>query len=300
MQERNSDGADAPDPRDGQGGEAQREAARSRSQEEQAEEEESVSEASRLSARLIYEVVRRDGEDELTRPTSSLIFSGLAAGILIAFSMIGQAVLRAGLPDTEWRLLVDSLGYSFGFLLVILGRMQLFTENTITTVLPLMGKPCRAYFYWVLRLWAIVLAANLVGAFIAAAFLLIFDPLPADVTEAMVEISRHATSNPPFEAFAKALPAGVLIAAIVWMIPTMPHNPLPVILVFTWLIAAGDFTHVIAGSVEMALLLLDGELPVMKAIFAFFLPVLAGNVVGGTAVFTMITWAQVKNEVEHS
>ncbi len=45
------------------------------------------------------------------------------------------------LPDAKWRPLVDSLGYSLGFLFVILGRQQLFTENTLTAILPLARRP---------------------------------------------------------------------------------------------------------------------------------------------------------------
>ena len=137
------------------------------------EEEQWVDDATRLSARLIFEVIRRDGVDEMTRPKTSLIFSGLAAGILIAFSIIGEGIFQAYLPDTTWRPLVESLGYSLGFLLVIKGRMQLFTENTITTVLPLMSHPCREYFYLTGRLWVMVLVANVVGAFIAGSFMLL-------------------------------------------------------------------------------------------------------------------------------
>lgn len=262
-------------------------------------EEKSVTKAQRLTAPLIYEVVRRDGAEEITRPKTSLIFSGLAAGILISFSVLGEAIFLAHLPKgPAWVPLVESLGYTLGFLLVILGRMQLFTENTITTVLPLIANPCFEYIWLVLRLWLIVLAANVVGAFIAAAFMGYSGAFPTEILAAIHEISEKATTMPPLEGFAKAIPAGVLIAAVVWMIPTQPHNPFMIILVFTWLIAAGGFTHIIAGSVEMAYMLMHGGMGLGQAIFGFFIPVFFGNVVGGTAVFALITWGQVKAEVE--
>ncbi len=260
-------------------------------------EEQSVDEASRLSARLIYEVIRRDGLDEMTRPNTSLVFSGLAAGILIAFSVIGEAIFQAYLPDTPWRPLVQSFGYSLGFLLVIKGRMQLFTENTITTVLPLMSQPCRDYIYLTARLWAMVLAANVVGAFIAGTFMFYTPTFGPEVKGAMQAISEHAVIQPPITGFFKALPAGVLIAAIVWMLPTVPNNPFFIIVTFTWLISVGGFNHIIAGSVEMAYLAVNGTIGLVQSL-SFFVPVLIGNVVGGTAVFTLITWAQVAAEVE--
>ncbi|WP_375261705.1 formate/nitrite transporter family protein [Palleronia sp.] len=260
------------------------------------EEEQWVDEATRLSARLIYEVIRRDGVDEMTRPKTSLVFSGLAAGILISFSVIAEAIFYVHLPDAPWRGLVESFGYSLGFLLVIKGRMQLFTENTITTVLPLMSHPCREYFYLTGRLWFIVLAANVVGAFIAGAFMHLTPAFSPELKDAFQTISERAVTHPPLVGFFKALPAGVLIAAVVWMLPTSTGAPYFIIVTFTWLIAVGEFTHIIAGSVEMAYLVVSGDLGLMGSL-NFFVPVFLGNVVGGTVVFTLITWAQVAAEV---
>ncbi|MEO1790150.1 MAG: formate/nitrite transporter family protein [Pseudomonadota bacterium] len=260
-------------------------------------EEASVDNASRLSARLIYEVVRRDGEEELTRPTASLVWSGVAAGVVISFSVLGEAVFRTYLPDAPSSYLVENLGYALGFLVVILGRMQLFTENTITTVLPVMHRKTLSCFVSMLRLWGIVLAANVVGAFIAGYFMSIPGAFSDEMAQAFRELSDHAVGMGAYQSFIRAIPAGVLVASIVWMMPSSEGGGFFIILAFTWLIAAGDFTHIIAGSVEMAYLLWLGALGPGAAMMDFFLPVLAGNIIGGTAIFTMLAWGQVKNEV---
>ena len=224
------------------------------------EEQEAVKEAAMLSPRLIFEAIRRNGEEELQRPVSSTWNSGVMAGMLISFSVLGEAVLRAHLPDADWAYIVENFGYSFGFLLVVLGRMQLFTENTITTVVPVMlSKDWRSYLRTG-RLWSVVLLANVVGAFIVAAFYVYAPVLSDEVRTAMMELSHHATSMPPFEGMMRGIPAGVLIAALVWMLPVVEHSEVPVIILFTWLIALGDFTHIVAGSVEMAFLVVQGEL----------------------------------------
>ena len=260
-------------------------------------EEESVERASKLAPKLIYEVIRRDGDEELERTTRALIWSGVAAGMMISFSVVGEAVLRTYLPDTPSRYLIENLGYSLGFLIVILGRMQLFTENTITTVLPVMHDPCATMVMRMLRLWGIVLAANVVGAF-AIATLYAFTPaLPAEIAPALIALSEHATGFAPTEAFFRAIPAGILVASIVWMLPQAESGAFLLIATFTWLIAAGDFTHIVAGSVEMAYLMVQGQLGFTDAMSRFFLPVLAGNVIGGTAVFTLMAYGQVKDEV---
>ncbi len=264
---------------------------------EEEADEQSIQDAAKLSPRLIYEVIRRDGEEELERPTRSLIWSGIAAGIMISFSVLGEAIFRTYLPDAPSSYLIENLGYSLGFLLVILGRMQLFTENTITTVLPLMAAPTRGMFGRVCRLWGIVLIANVIGAFMIATVFAHTSAISPDLMPALMSLSEHAVGMPAGESFMRAIPAGILVAAIVWMLPQVENAAFFVILVFTWLIAAGDFTHIVAGSVEMGLLAVTGNLGFIDAIFGFFLPVLFGNVVGGTAIFTLMAWGQVRDEM---
>ncbi|MCC1493880.1 formate/nitrite transporter family protein [Cognatishimia sp. F0-27] len=265
---------------------------------EHEKEAQAVEEAAMLSPRLIYEAVRRNGEEELERPNSALWFSGIAAGILISFSVLGEAFLRSSLPDTDSRYVFENMGYSFGFLLVILGRLQLFTENTITTVAPILISPSKRGLIRMLSLWLIVMAANLIGAFLVAMFLAYAPVLSSEVAVSMAELSAHATGMPPLEGFMRGIPAGILIAALVWMLPTTKGSEVILIFLFTWLIALGDFTHIVAGSVEMAFLLVQFEIGATQAIFGFFLPVLAGNVVGGTVIFTLLVWAQIQPEVE--
>jgi formate/nitrite transporter FocA (FNT family) len=266
--------------------------------EEQERENEAVESAGKLAPKLLFEVIRRDGEEELTRPLRSLIYSGVAAGMMISMSVLGEAIFRTYLPqEAAWSYLVENVGYSLGFLIVILGRMQLFTENTITTVLPVITDPRRPVLIAMARLWAIVLAANVVGAFAIAAFYVFTPALDPVFTPAIDALSAHATGFSPGEAFFRAIPAGVLVAALVWMLPQRKGGAFAVILTFTWLIAAGDFTHVVAGSVEWAWLVWRGMLGFWEGFAWFFLPVLAGNIVGGTVIFTLLAHGQVKDEL---
>lgn len=264
---------------------------------EKEKKENKVSEASAIPSKLIYEIIRREGEEELARSNRSLIWSGLAAGLMMSFSVLGEAIFRTYLPDAPPSFLIENIGYSFGFLLVIMGRLQLFTENTMTTVFPFLNKPCWSCGFETLRLWSIVLVANVVGAFIAAAVMHHTAAVPEDLLPAIQSLSEHATSMGAWQSFMRAIPAGILVAALVWSMPQANTSRFFIILAFTWLIAAGDFTHIIAGSVEMAYLVVGGDLGFNAAAFAFFLPVLAGNIVGGTAIFTMIAYGQVVDEL---
>lgn len=256
-----------------------------------------VEDTEKLASKQIFEVIRRDGQEELDRPNASLFWSGVAAGLMISLSVLGEAIFRTHLPDTAWRYLLENLGYSLGFLVVILGSMQLFTENTITTVLPVMQDPRPKLFRRVIVLWSIVLFANVIGAFLAASAFAYGSFIPSELLPAITDLSEHATGFAPFVAFQRAIPAGIIIAAIVWMLPQSEGFEFFLILVFTWLIAAGDFTHIVAGSVEMAFLMVQGQLGFVPAMWNFFLPVLAGNILGGTAIFALLAFGQVRREL---
>lgn len=257
-----------------------------------------VEDASALAPKEIYEVIRLEGIEEMERPLRSLIWSGIAAGFMISLSVLGEAIFRTHLPDTPSRYIIENIGYSFGFLAVILGRMQLFTENTITTVLPVMNQRSLRCLVSMLRLWFVVLSANVVGAFAIAGIYVFTPAIPAEIFNSVVELSYHATGMGASDSFWRGIPAGVIVALIVWMLPQAEAAKFFIIMAFTWLIAAGDFTHIVAGSVEMAVLMLMGELDFVAASTGFFLPVLAGNIIGGTAIFTLMAWGQVRDELD--
>src|SRR3954462_11359977 len=113
---------------------------------------------------VVHQAILAEGVEELARPTAALAWSALAGGMSIGFSLIAEAALQAHLPAAAWRPLVAKLGYSVGFVIVVLGRQQLFTENTLTPIIPLLEKKTPVALSNVLRLWITVLLGNLLGA----------------------------------------------------------------------------------------------------------------------------------------
>ncbi len=262
------------------------------------EERDSVAEHGKLSSLTVYSIIMREGEKELQRPKISLWWSGVAAGFGISTSVFVEGIIRSNLgSDHPYLTLIESLGYSFGFVLVILCRLQLFTENTISVVLPVLAEPTRTRFYCTARLWGIVLVANLCGTFITAAIAVHGGILPADTFAAVLEISHHLAALTPVETLLRGIPSGFFIAAIVWMLPSSKGSEVLVIVMFTWLIAAGNFTHVIAGSNEIFTLVLNGEMNIFTALIYHISPVLVGNILGGTGLFAMLAYGQVHEEM---
>lgn len=261
------------------------------------EERAVVVEKQATNTRIIHEVVRRHGDEEMERPTLSLLFSGLAGGIGICASILAQAQLEMLLPHAPWRPLVASLGYTVGFLIVILGHLQLFTESTLSAVIPVATHPTLVNVMRLLRFWGLVLAANLLGTLLVA---ITFDQqwiVTAQQHQAMIDMSTHLLDRDFGAAVRMGIPAGFLIAAVPWTLPSAKGQEFWVIVMLTYLISLGGFGHVVAGSGEAWLLALSGHTSFAHALVEIIAPTLIGNVIGGTGLFAVLAHAQVRHEL---
>ncbi|GAB3784987.1 formate/nitrite transporter family protein [Dyella agri] len=260
------------------------------------EEHRDVKNKSPPRAAVLHEVVRHTGEEELKRSFASLAWSSLAAGLTMGFSFLARGALQSQLAGVSAGHLIDSLGYTFGFLAVITARQQLFTENTLTAVLPLMTQPGWSSLVRLLRLWSVVLVGNLLGVSVFAFGLLHLRQFDARTGHAFLDIGRELMRNTPFEMFSKGVLAGWIIAMMVWMLAASEHSRLAIIVICTYLIAIGGFTHIIVGSAEAMYLVFAHEISFATAVLHFGLPTLLGNVVGGSLIFGLISHAQVRSD----
>lgn len=256
-------------------------------QREEAEERTSV------SVDVVHEAVRHDGEEELNRPVSALAWSGFAAGLSMGFSLVAQALFRAHLPDRNWRPLVVNLGYPLGFLIVILGRQQLFTENTLTAIIPLLARRNLVTFGKVVKLWTVVLGANLVGAHLfawVAGNTPIFKP---EVQAAMLALGKEAAAVTFSAAILRGIFAGWLIAMVVWMLAAIDSDRVMVIVILTYVVGLAGLTHIIAGSVDVLFLVMVGAKGWGAVVWGYMFPTLIGNSIGGVSLTAALNHAQV-------
>jgi formate-nitrite transporter family protein len=247
---------------------------------------------------VIHEVVREEGELELRRRNAALLWSGLAAGLSMGFSLLTLAFLQSGLPDEPWRRLLDSSGYCVGFVITILGRQQLFTESTLTAVLPLMVRRDLATLLSLLRMWGIVLAANLIGTIVFAALISPEHLFSGPVRYALIETGQDILSGPTGFKILKAILAGWLIATMVWLLPSARSARLLVIVMLTYVVAVARLPHVIAGSVEAAFAVISGHADIADYVFHFLLPTLLGNTIGGVALVAFLNHAPLAPELQ--
>lgn len=262
------------------------------------DEAESVAERRAGSAKVVHEVIRLQGDEELDRPVLSLLFSGFAAGVAISISVVAEALLHLGLPHAAWTKLVSSLGYTVGFVIVIMGNLQLFTENTVTAVLPIATHPTLRNLRRLAKLWAAVFGANVAGTFLIAALISTGIILSPDARQASIDIAAEALAHDGLNILLLGMPAGFLVASIAWILPNARGSEFWVIVMITYVIALGGFSHVVAGSAEAWLLWLVGRASLYHATIGFILPALVGNIIGGTGLFAVLAHGQVRGEIK--
>jgi formate/nitrite transporter FocA (FNT family) len=137
------------------------------------------------------------------------------------------------LPAAPWTPLVSSLGYSVGFVIVIMGNLQLFTENTVTAVLPLATHPTTRNVGRLLRLWATVFTANMAGTLFVAALIAWRVIVSAPQHDAAIVVSSSILTHGPVQTLLLGMPAGFLVAAIAWILPNARGSEFWVIVMIT-------------------------------------------------------------------
>lgn len=245
------------------------------------------------SAAVVYEAIRAEAESELVRPLPGLAWSGLAAGLSMGFSFVAQALLFAYTPNAVWQPIVASFGYSMGFLFVILGRQQLFTENTLTPVLEVLRVRHITTVIRTLNLWLVVLVANIVGTAIFAFAMAHFNVLPARINPALAHITMSEYEAPFATTVVRAAFAGWLVALMLWLLPFAETARVGVIILVTFLIGLAQFPHIIAGSVAALYGVFTGAHGLGEYFTRFFFPTLIGNMIGGIIMVAVINYAQV-------
>ncbi len=246
-----------------------------------------------VSAPVVHEAIRHEGERELERPVSALAWSGLAAGLSMGFSLIAEGLLRSHLPDQPWRPLLSKLGYPLSFILVIVGRQQLFTENTLTVILPLLANRNLATLARVARLWVVVLLSNIAGAHAIAWVLSNTAVFRPEVRHAMREIARESAAVGFGDALLRGIFAGWLIATVVWLLAAADSRRISIIFIPTYIVGLAGLTHVIVGSIEVLFLVMIGEVAWTHYAIGYFTPALIGNILGGVALVSVLNHAQV-------
>jgi formate/nitrite transporter FocA (FNT family) len=251
----------------------------------------------RPSAQEIYEQVANNARQELGRSSISLAISGLAGGIFMGLSPLGNAIAIAllttpGTVPSHTIFFVGKMFYPLGFITVILGRSQLFTENTLYPVALVLAE--KRHFWQTMRLWAIVLPFNILGAFAFAALASLTTALQPEVVRALSQLGLEAIHNPASTIFWSGVMGGWIIATVAWLV-SGSHSitgSVMIIWMLAFVVGLGNFAHCIATSGEVLTAVLTGQAPWL-AYPRWLIPAVAGNICGGVGMVTLLEYGQV-------
>lgn len=246
----------------------------------------------RPSAQEIFEQVASNARQELKRSTSALAFSGFAGGIFMGLSALGNAVALAMLGTTSKIQFVAKMFYPIGFIVVILGRAQLFTENTLYPVALVLAE--KRHFWNTMRLWFTVLPSNIAGAFAFASLASLTNALNPDVVQAIAKLGMDAIHRDPSAIFWSGVMGGWIIALAAWLV-SGSHSitgSVMIIWILTFLVGLGNFAHCIAASGEILTAVLTGQTPWMSYL-RWIVPAVGGNICGGVGMVTLLEYGQV-------
>jgi formate-nitrite transporter family protein len=249
-------------------------------------------ESQRRTAHEIFEGVSNSARDELERPTAALFISGIAGGLTMGLTGMGVAVARAHLGIGEVQQLLANLLYPLGFIAVIIGRAQLFTENTLYPVVLVLDE--RKHLLNTLRLWGTVFLANTLGALGFAALAVLSGALRGEYVRALVGLGLNSAPGSFPHLFWSGVVGGWLIALVAWMVTASHYTIGQVVIVYllTYLVGLGNFAHCIATSAEILSAILAGSMSVAGYLH-WLLPATLGNIVGGVVMVSLLNYGQV-------
>lgn len=249
-------------------------------------------ESVRRTAREIYRGVEQNAHDELRRSTRALAFSGFAGGLSMGLTGLGVAASLAALGNAPAQQFVAYTMYPLGFIAVIIGRAQLFTENTLYPVALVLSE--RRHIGDTARLWSVVFVANVLGAFGFAALAVLTGSLNQGVHFYLVQLGIAAVQGSGNHIFWSGVIGGWIIALVAWLV-TASHwtiGQIAVIWLLTFVVGIGHFAHCIASTGEIMAAVFAGAVP-----FTHYLRWLAlatgGNIFGGVLIVTVLNFGQV-------
>ena len=255
---------------------------------------ESTPDASPTSYREILTLEIEEGLTALNRPFAGLFLSGLSAGLDIGFGPLAMAVtlttLGGGFSEPIVHVLTAN-AYTVGFIFVVLGRSELFTEHTTLAFVPVLHR--EASVGQLGRLWGTVYVSNLLGGSVFAALAVFIGPQLGTVDAAAFgEIAHELVKYSPTVLFLSAILAGWLMGLMTWLVAA-GRNTISQ-LVFVWLIAFMigyiHLPHSIAGSIEVLLAVIAGEGVGVGQFLGFLLWSTLGNIVGGTVFVALLKY----------
>lgn len=237
------------------------------------------------------------GAKRLRRPLLGDAITAFAGGMSVSFGAIAMvmaaAAMGGGIDAPSTALLVGALVFPVGFVILLVGKTELFTENFLLPVAAVLKG--RGDLGQLGSLWAVTLVFNLLGSLLFASLISRNEVLSAGAAAEMIALATHSTEYSLWTAFIKALFAGWLMTTLTWLlVAAVGFGPrIAMIWAIGTLIVLGQFNHVIISAAEIFIaMFLGADITIGDWVTRNFLPALAGNVFGGLVFETMLQYVQ--------
>ncbi|UIP01415.1 formate/nitrite transporter family protein (plasmid) [Halobaculum sp. CBA1158] len=247
----------------------------------------------RFSSDEVFQRIVADADHEITSGARELFFAALAGGFAITITLLVYASMY---PQTDSSV-VAALLYPIGFIYIIIGGYQLYTENTLPPVALTLER--LASVPALLRHWTIVALGNFAGGAIGAVVLAYGGVLSPEAGAVAVDLAAtgvYETTN--WELFFRGGFAGLIVAGVVWMNFAAQDTISRLVVVYLAFltIPLGNLNHSVVSFTEAVYLMLVGDLGFLLAMTDFVIPVLVGNTVGGVVLVTVVNYYQTTEE----
>ena len=241
----------------------------------------------------VFQRIVAAADEEATTGTRELFFSGLAAGFAITVTFLLYASLTA---STGRDPILSALLYPIGFVFIILGGYQLYTENTLPPVVLVLER--LASLPRLLSIWGTVLAGNFTGGAIGAIVLARTGVLSPAASDAAVYLASKGYETAFWSLFFKAVFAGFIVAGVVWLIYAVRDSVTRFLVVYVAFLTIpyADLFHVVVSFTEVVFLVASAEAGLVDGLSQFVLPVLLGNTLGGVVLVTVVNYFQTAEE----
>lgn len=248
----------------------------------------------------IWEEGLDEGERRLTRDVKGLSASGFAGGAEVAFGILAVMVVTGAAAEVApegTAHVIGSLVFGIAFVLITVGRAELFTENFHIPVGAVYAK--RAPLWALGRMWVVTLLFNIVGLLLFLWLLSVDGVLEPATVEAAGKAATTYAERDTIAALASAVVAGTVITVFTWAIAAAESASTRVMLslLVGFLLVAPSLNHAVVafGKILFGILLDSGTASVGELWRNLGLAT-AGNLVGGVGIVFLTRLAQVRGE----
>jgi formate/nitrite transporter FocA (FNT family) len=245
----------------------------------------------------IYQRVREEGRRRLSRPVLELAATALVGGFDVAFGVVAFALTAGAVDvnsDQELARLVGALAFGIGFVFVVVGKSELFTENFLVPIAGL-DRGNRRSWIKLGELWAAALLLNLVGGSVLAIILTSKGVLTHQSHSELIDLAERLVGHGALTAFLSAVVAGALMTLMTWFVEGAAES-MGVRILMSWLVGAlivlGTFNHAVVSTIELVFGMRYGADVSMGDLFSNLGLAVGGNLVGGLLLVTFARSAQ--------